>query len=564
MSIRKGVVVRLLPVASLSVCVLAASTEVRAASYYQLTDLGTLEGDFCSGNFGKSSFARALNEDGQVVGSSCTFVGFFQRVNHAFSWNGGVMTDLGTLGLGPDGTFDHSFANGNNDSGQIVGHGYLFSEADPRAFLWSPPGPMASLDTVLGPGFSSALDINNLGQIVGLRGDPPNISTWSAFLYDTAASQLTSLPGIGGSFRTAAVAINDSGEAAGYGSTANDSAFHAVKWANNVAADLGTLGGTHSFASGINGLGAVVGQSWVVGDSNTHAFLWTGGPMQDLGTLGGGFSSANAISASNEVAGTSSTASNENRAFIFEGGVMSDLNDRISRISGWVLVEATAINGVGQIVGNGIVNGETHAFLLTPSPPPPDLAPPVLSVPADITVEAPSQQGAFVSYVVTAVDDVDPHPTVVCTPPSGSVFPIGVATVECTATDDTGKSSSASFKITVLPPFDLALGLPSKLDLANKTGIVAIGGTVACNRDAFVQVWGQLTETVANRALLQGGFSLQVSCTAPVTSWTATAQASTGTFGAGPADLQAFAFGCGGACDSDQQNSAVKIVGGHR
>ena len=49
----------------------------------------------------------------------------------------------------------------------------------------------------------------------------------------------------------------------------------------------------------------------------------------------------------------------------------------------------------------------------------------------------------------TATDDVDPAPTVGCTPPSGSAFDLGTTTVTCTATDATGNSSSATFNVTV-------------------------------------------------------------------------------------------------------------------
>ena len=49
----------------------------------------------------------------------------------------------------------------------------------------------------------------------------------------------------------------------------------------------------------------------------------------------------------------------------------------------------------------------------------------------------------------TATDDVDPAPTVGCTPPSGSAFDLGTTTVTCTATDATGNSSAATFDVTV-------------------------------------------------------------------------------------------------------------------
>jgi hypothetical protein len=38
--------------------------------------------------------------------------------------------------------------------------------------------------------------------------------------------------------------------------------------------------------------------------------------------------------------------------------------------SGWVLYEAHAINDAGEIVGSGTINGQEHAFLLTPVPEP--------------------------------------------------------------------------------------------------------------------------------------------------------------------------------------------------
>jgi hypothetical protein len=45
---------------------------------------------------------------------------------------------------------------------------------------------------------------------------------------------------------------------------------------------------------------------------------------------------------------------------------MRNLNDLLINDSGWTLNEATAINDKGQIVGNGVHNGNKCAFLLTP------------------------------------------------------------------------------------------------------------------------------------------------------------------------------------------------------
>lgn len=43
-----------------------------------------------------------------------------------------------------------------------------------------------------------------------------------------------------------------------------------------------------------------------------------------------------------------------------------------------------------------------------------------------------------------------PHPSVICTPGSGSRLAIGTITVACTATDHVGNKSNRSFKVTVL------------------------------------------------------------------------------------------------------------------
>jgi HYR domain/WD40-like Beta Propeller Repeat len=85
----------------------------------------------------------------------------------------------------------------------------------------------------------------------------------------------------------------------------------------------------------------------------------------------------------------------------------------------------------------------------TISPPEEDTTPPRLTVPEDITQEATSSDGAEISFEVSAEDDVDGTVPVECTPASGSIFPIGVTTVECTATDEAGNIGRASFTVTV-------------------------------------------------------------------------------------------------------------------
>lgn len=94
----------------------------------------------------------------------------------------------------------------------------------------------------------------------------------------------------------------------------------------------------------------------------------------------------------------------------------------------------------------------------------PDTVPPVLASHDDVTAEATSAQGAVVSYTPpTATDDVDPHPTVACTPAAGSQFPLGDTTVTCTATDASHNSASETFVVHVVDTTPPALSLPGDL-----------------------------------------------------------------------------------------------------
>lgn len=80
--------------------------------------------------------------------------------------------------------------------------------------------------------------------------------------------------------------------------------------------------------------------------------------------------------------------------------------------------------------------------------------PPVISgVPETVTVTATSAAGAAVTYAApTATDDVDGPVAVVCTPASGSTFPIGETTVTCSATDSSGNTATATFQVNVTEP----------------------------------------------------------------------------------------------------------------
>lgn len=77
--------------------------------------------------------------------------------------------------------------------------------------------------------------------------------------------------------------------------------------------------------------------------------------------------------------------------------------------------------------------------------------PPTLDVPDSFDVEGSTTGGAIVSYLVSTADaEDDPAPTAVCSPASGSFFPLGPTEVSCTVTDSGVLSASGSFTVTVV------------------------------------------------------------------------------------------------------------------
>src|SRR5882672_1834470 len=88
-----------------------------------------------------------------------------------------------------------------------------------------------------------------------------------------------------------------------------------------------------------------------------------------------------------------------------------------------------------------------------------DSTPPVIQCPDDITITATEVAGATVDYTVTASDDQPGPVQINCTPPGGSLFPVGASVVNCTATDRCGNASTCSFNVTVMAPTDDCLQL---------------------------------------------------------------------------------------------------------
>lgn len=317
--------------AALAVAVLAGESK---AVTYTIADLGTLGGN--------ASYAQGINNSGQITGIADNASGYA----NAFISNGIDTTGLGTLGG------RYSYAMAINDSGQVAGYSTSTGIGDQAyqfyATLYS-NGSVTNLGT--NGVSSSALDINNVGQVVGEQNDR------AAIFY---GGNVVSLGTLGGN-RSSALSINDFGMIVGWSMNALN-VSQAFLYNNGIMANLGVNGG--SVASGINNSGQIIGYSHSLYGPTETSFLYSGGVMKDIGSWGGSQTRANGINDKGQIVGYSSTPDEVISAFLYDNQVMTNLNDLIDSTLGWNLITANSINEFGDIVGTGTLNGQYRAFLL--------------------------------------------------------------------------------------------------------------------------------------------------------------------------------------------------------
>lgn len=346
------------------------------------------------------TLAQGTGIDGKTdISGFATLTG--NATMHAMLWpKGATPVDMGTLG-GPNSAI--AWPNRNNHGGfagvaetsvqNPLGEPWscalaVFFTAPPTGdiclgFRWQ-NGAMTALPTLGGyDGFATG--INNRGQIVGWAEtsyrDPtcnaPQVLQFEAVVWGPKTNDIEELPPYGSDPDGAATAINSSGQVVGISGLCSNavggaSAEHMVLWQKGVPTSLPTLGGSDwNTPMDINDGGDVTGFSDHPGDSasspNFTAFLWTNrAGTQDLGALpGDSISEGLGINASDAVVGVSFPSSH---GFIWQNGVMTDLNTLLSPNSPYTIVDAQEINDAGVITGEAQDNssGAIYAFIATP------------------------------------------------------------------------------------------------------------------------------------------------------------------------------------------------------
>jgi probable HAF family extracellular repeat protein len=306
------------------------SGQVVGSSYNSATDLteAVIWNNGVVQSFGIEGVARAINNSGTAVGETGEFAASNNLYGYgsAYSWNGGTVTTLSTLGGTNAGAFDI------NDAGDIVGSSKTTSDAllQSHGVRWSGEST-TDLGTVSSPtGYSRANAINQNGEIVGR-----------------------------------ASVVDFSGDL--------KSNKYQTYWdsSNNLTQTTGPY--SYSNGADINNAGLIVGNSM---DANKlqRATVWDGGSIYQLGTLGGDKSYLNALNEFGVMVGRAQDVNNVFHAVVsYDGVTLINLESLIDLESaGFVSLDAAYdINENGDIVGIGtLTNGYQGAFTISAVPVP--------------------------------------------------------------------------------------------------------------------------------------------------------------------------------------------------
>lgn len=315
-------------------CFLLAQT-IQASELYKITDLGV-------------GSALGINSSGEVLANDSAGLPFLYVAGNEQSLpqpSGGMFTAMAL-----------------NDEGQVTGYVNYGQELNYDLAVYS-NGKLTVMNNLSG---LYPIAINDAGQIAG-----DTVFSSGMFFYSNGAiTPIGTLPGY--TAESSVVGMNSSGEVIGVAST-DTGTQQGFIYSKGHVRPVVPPGGVSSTIGAINDLGEIVGVFYPSSTSylGGNLFVHTRSGSKVLGLALNMAAEdeedlAFATNDAGDIVGNAQTTVGED-AWIYQPGKgFSDLNNDIAPNSGWSLFQAIGINGRGEIVGNGILNGEVHGFLLTP------------------------------------------------------------------------------------------------------------------------------------------------------------------------------------------------------
>ena len=306
-----------------------------------------------------SVHVSSLNNRGQIAG----WLDESNRMVHAFVWDNGVMSDLGTLGG------SKAVACSINDLGEIAA--VVLTNGERRLFLLQGDrstdlGAIDGFDKLGTEGklsYAPSVEINNQSEITGrLTVEDGN---QRSFLFRQGQVAYFGLRGDGRII--APRAMNNRGGIAGVTIPGNED-WGVFFWQDGIMTDLETLGGSRAGVNAINDHGTLVGWADPAGTAweRAHAIVWENGKLRDLHAAGWKTSRATGINNAGDIVGWATTIEGRSFAFLKRGDDILDLNTLVPTNSGWRLLDATAINDRGQILAVAWKGKQSRSVLLSP------------------------------------------------------------------------------------------------------------------------------------------------------------------------------------------------------
>jgi uncharacterized membrane protein len=207
------------------------------------------------------------------------------------------------------------------------------------------------------PGFTTPLDVNDRGQVVGEYFTGADVGVDHGFLYDAGSYTTIDVPGATG---TGAAAINDKGEIVG-------STFPSHGVENGFIYDSGNFtilavpGATSTLADDINNRGQVVG-TYSNGSPGELSYLYDNATYTTIDVPGSTFTFATSINDQGEVAGNYSD-SNGGHGFVYENGTFTTIDVSGATGTGAAAIEFRLRQGRGRTRRTILSTSRARLFL---------------------------------------------------------------------------------------------------------------------------------------------------------------------------------------------------------